>query len=118
MKLFDAYKIAGDVRMRADGTIPFTALHDTQLDIELRLTDAHSQIGGYMLPIPGDRVAQSQRGGDGYGPDAGHVRGTRTCGGISIMNPGCRSMSHSTSIRSNSNTSWRMQAVICTATAC
>ena len=25
-KLFDAYKIAGDVRMRADGTIPFTAL--------------------------------------------------------------------------------------------
>ncbi len=51
-KLFDAYKIAGDVRMRADGTIPFTALHDTHLDIELRLTDAHSQVGDYMLPIP------------------------------------------------------------------
>ena len=51
-KIFEEYQVAGDVRLRADGTVPFASLIDTNLDIELKMVDAQSRILDYVIPVP------------------------------------------------------------------
>ncbi|MCH2149921.1 MAG: AsmA family protein, partial [Phycisphaerales bacterium] len=51
-RIFDEYQVAGDMRLRAEGTIPFGAFNDMNVIMEVQLEDGSASFDGFQIPVP------------------------------------------------------------------
>jgi hypothetical protein len=50
-RLFDEYQVAGDMRLHAEGQLPFTSVDDIDLAIDVQLEEGSAVFSGYRVPI-------------------------------------------------------------------